>query len=183
MLLKPFLMTDFWNFTIPFAYKIQIIPRARIADTPTDGQKWWEKNAGPNMIDVHSTEEFISALSSAGEQLVIVDFYGTWCGSCRALFPKVWILIWHPSSQNFISAPVQGLFLFHKFDVKYFFFFIKDLTWYQKNISAIDGLHCHVLTPFLQFSFFIFTNDFLLISSQLFLAHYSVFPAGYLFLI
>lgn len=71
------------------ASRLKIIPRARIADTPTDGQKWWEKNAGPNMIDVHSTEEFISALSSAGEQLVIVDFYGTWCGSCRALFPKL----------------------------------------------------------------------------------------------
>ncbi|XP_020251039.1 thioredoxin-like 2, chloroplastic isoform X2 [Asparagus officinalis] len=54
-----------------------------------DGPKWWEKNAGPNMIDVHSTQEFIDALSQAGEKLVIVEFYGTWCGSCRALFPKL----------------------------------------------------------------------------------------------
>uniref|UniRef100_A0A1D1ZI90 Thioredoxin-like 2, chloroplastic n=1 Tax=Anthurium amnicola TaxID=1678845 RepID=A0A1D1ZI90_9ARAE len=55
----------------------------------TDEPKWWEKNTGPNMIDIHSTEEFISALSQAGDRLVIVEFYGTWCGSCRALFPKV----------------------------------------------------------------------------------------------
>ncbi|XP_073000461.1 thioredoxin-like 2, chloroplastic isoform X1 [Typha latifolia] len=54
-----------------------------------DGPKWWEKNAGPNMVDIHSTQEFLDALMQAGERLVIVEFYGTWCGSCRALFPKL----------------------------------------------------------------------------------------------
>lgn len=54
-----------------------------------DAPKWWERSAGPNMIDIHSTQEFVDALSQAGERLVIVEFYGTWCGSCRALFPKV----------------------------------------------------------------------------------------------
>ncbi|XP_077211815.1 thioredoxin-like 2, chloroplastic [Tasmannia lanceolata] len=51
--------------------------------------KWWEKNAAPNMIDIHSTQEFLNALSQAGDKLIIVEFYGTWCGSCRALFPKL----------------------------------------------------------------------------------------------
>lgn len=55
----------------------------------TEQPQWWEKNTGPNMIDIHSTEEFIDALSKAGERLVIVEFYGTWCASCRALFPKL----------------------------------------------------------------------------------------------
>lgn len=41
------------------------------------------------MIDIHSTQEFLSALSEAGDRLVIVEFYGTWCASCKALFPKV----------------------------------------------------------------------------------------------
>ncbi|XP_010438280.1 PREDICTED: thioredoxin-like 2-2, chloroplastic [Camelina sativa] len=54
----------------------------------TEPPKWWERNA-PNMVDIHSTEEFLSALSGAGERLVIVEFYGTWCASCRALFPKL----------------------------------------------------------------------------------------------
>ncbi|XWS35592.1 hypothetical protein CRYUN_Cryun20dG0010500 [Craigia yunnanensis] len=54
----------------------------------TEQPKWWERNAGPNMIDIHSTKEFLSALSQAGDRLVIVEFYGTWCASCRALFPK-----------------------------------------------------------------------------------------------
>ncbi|XWS72174.1 hypothetical protein CRYUN_Cryun02cG0017400 [Craigia yunnanensis] len=57
--------------------------------TKTNQPKWWEKNAGPNMIDIHSTQEFLSALSEAGDRLVIVEFYGTWCASCRALFPKL----------------------------------------------------------------------------------------------
>ncbi|XP_034698944.1 thioredoxin-like 2, chloroplastic [Vitis riparia] len=60
---------------------------ARVAET--EQPKWWEKNAGPNMIDIHSTQEFLGALSQAGDKLVIVEFYGTWCASCRALFPKL----------------------------------------------------------------------------------------------
>ena len=46
------------------------------------------------MIDIHSTEEFLNALSQAGDRLVIVEFYGTWCGSCRALFPKVLLTLY-----------------------------------------------------------------------------------------
>ncbi|XP_057768293.1 thioredoxin-like 2, chloroplastic [Salvia miltiorrhiza] len=57
--------------------------------TETEQPKWWERSAGPNMIDIHSTQEFLSALSEAGERLVIVEFYGTWCASCKALFPKL----------------------------------------------------------------------------------------------
>ncbi|KAJ3694094.1 hypothetical protein LUZ60_009574 [Juncus effusus] len=52
-------------------------------------RKWWEKSAGPNMVDIHSTQEFLDALRDAGERLVIVEFYGTWCASCRALYPKL----------------------------------------------------------------------------------------------
>lgn len=63
--------------------------QAHAAAAETDQPKWWEKNAGPNMIDIHSTQEFVDALSQAGDRLVIVDFFGTWCASCRALFPKV----------------------------------------------------------------------------------------------
>ncbi|XP_044463703.1 thioredoxin-like 2, chloroplastic [Mangifera indica] len=62
--------------------------KAHATVTQIDQPKWWEKNA-PNMIDIHSTQEFLGALSQAGDKLVIVEFYGTWCASCRALFPKL----------------------------------------------------------------------------------------------
>jgi len=51
--------------------------------------KWWEKSGGPNMHDICSTQEFLDALNQAGDKLVISEFYGTWCGSCRALYPKL----------------------------------------------------------------------------------------------
>lgn len=41
------------------------------------------------MVDIHSAHDFLYELSQAGDRLVIVEFYGTWCGSCRALFPKL----------------------------------------------------------------------------------------------
>ncbi|KAJ7969474.1 thioredoxin-like 2, chloroplastic [Quillaja saponaria] len=62
--------------------------KVHATNAATDQPKWWEKNA-PNMIDIHSTDEFLSALGEAGDRLVIVEFYGTWCSSCRALFPKL----------------------------------------------------------------------------------------------
>ncbi|KAF7813924.1 thioredoxin-like 2, chloroplastic [Senna tora] len=67
--------------------------RTVCATVAENGQpKWWEKNA-PNMIDIHSTQEFLDALSQAGDRLVIVEFYGTWCASCRALYPKRFSLL------------------------------------------------------------------------------------------
>lgn len=55
----------------------------------TNGVKWWEKNSPPNMNDIHSTQDFVEALAKGGDKLVVMEFYATWCGSCKALYPKV----------------------------------------------------------------------------------------------
>ncbi|WOK99171.1 thioredoxin-like 2, chloroplastic [Canna indica] len=75
----------------PFAFPPRRLARLKVhaVIAKDEKPKWWEKSPGPNMIDIHSTEEFIQALSEAGDKLVIVEFYGTWCASCRALYPKL----------------------------------------------------------------------------------------------
>ncbi|XWS26705.1 hypothetical protein CRYUN_Cryun26dG0053300 [Craigia yunnanensis] len=77
-------------YRLPLTSRKQLVSfKVHATITETNQPKWWEKNAGPNMTDIHSTQEFFSALSEAGDRLVIVEFYGTWCASCRALFPKL----------------------------------------------------------------------------------------------
>jgi thiol-disulfide isomerase/thioredoxin len=51
--------------------------------------KWWESHpALPNLRDVDGLDALLSELEAAGDALVVLDVYGTWCGACRAVFPK-----------------------------------------------------------------------------------------------
>ncbi|CAN6541137.1 unnamed protein product [Malus baccata var. baccata] len=82
-----------YSSVAPFAFRtrkqlVSFKVQASVAEKDKDQPKWWERSV-PNMVDIHSTPEFLSALAQAGDRLVIVEFYGTWCASCRALFPKM----------------------------------------------------------------------------------------------
>ncbi|TKY62924.1 Thioredoxin 1-1 [Spatholobus suberectus] len=52
-------------------------------------QKWWEKGLQPNMREVTSAQDLVESLLSAGDKLVVVDFFSPGCGGCKALHPKI----------------------------------------------------------------------------------------------
>ncbi|XP_059296027.1 thioredoxin-like 1-1, chloroplastic isoform X1 [Lycium ferocissimum] len=51
--------------------------------------KWWEKGLQPNMKEVTGAQDLVDSLLSAGDKLVVVDFFSPGCGGCKALHPKI----------------------------------------------------------------------------------------------
>ncbi|KAK4478337.1 hypothetical protein RD792_017627 [Penstemon davidsonii] len=88
--------------------------------------KWWEKSLEANMIEIHSAQQFVDSLLTAGDKLVVVDFYSPGCGGCKTLHPKICQL-----------AELNPDALFLKVN-------------YEQHKAMCYALHVHVL-PFFRF--------------------------------
>ena len=100
----------FASLTPPPRARRSVVLRAMAEATPdtsfdSDGVEeretvrkgWWEKNETENMVTITSIQQFVDLLASAGDRLVIVEFFGTWCGACKGVYPKLCkILEEHP---------------------------------------------------------------------------------------
>ena len=69
-------------------YQDQTAP-VSACDDDDHSPKWWERDLGITLKDVHSTQELEEMIMEAEGKLVVVEFFASWCGSCRALYPKV----------------------------------------------------------------------------------------------
>ncbi|ESQ31791.1 hypothetical protein EUTSA_v10004776mg [Eutrema salsugineum] len=87
----PMASTDFTNQTLAAFSSSSVAP----AKTPSSsigmsrGMRWWEKSTEHNMLEIHSANHIVDSLLSAGDRLVVLDFYSPGCGGCKSLHPKI----------------------------------------------------------------------------------------------
>ncbi|KAI5081146.1 hypothetical protein GOP47_0004329 [Adiantum capillus-veneris] len=106
---------------------------------PDEGIKWWERNFGATLGDAHSSEELMDIIENAHGKLVVVEFFASWCGSCRALYPKLCKLAMEHEDIIFVKVNFDDNKAFCKsMNVKVLPYF----HFYQGDLNQIDSFSC-----------------------------------------
>ena len=56
---------------------------------------------------IQDMEDLQSQLSAAGDKLVVIDFFATWCGACKTISPKVEAMAGEMSNVVFLKVDVD----------------------------------------------------------------------------
>lgn len=56
-------------------------------------RKWWEAKSPPNVVHIGSVQQMVDSMATAGDRLVIVDFFAPWCAACKGIHPKLMALM------------------------------------------------------------------------------------------
>jgi len=59
------------------------------------------------VVAIKSKEEFDAKLKDAGNKLVVVDFFATWCGPCKMIAPKVEVMSNEMTDVVFLKVDVD----------------------------------------------------------------------------
>lgn len=108
---------------------------------PDEGIKWWERDWGATLADVHSTQELNDIVATADGKLVIVEFFASWCGSCRALYPKLCKLAVEHEEVVFVKVNFdENKALCKSLNIKVLPYFLL----YRGELEQLDSFSCSI---------------------------------------
>ena len=100
-------------------------------------------------IHIKDKEDFESKLTDAGDHLVVVDFYATWCGPCKMISPKVEELAKELTNVLFLKVDVdecEDLAVEYNIMSMPTFVFIKN----KQTLTTFSGAHFERLNELIQ---------------------------------